>query len=127
MSDDANRDSRQSGWERDALTQLAGAALHEQRRSRRWSVFFRLAFLVYLLTITFMLLPDLPSTGSAGDKKHTAMVRLEGVISSSSDANAERVIKGLKNAFANPSRLTVGANKLRYSAEARCWHFIGME
>lgn len=103
MSDESNSPH----WERDALTRLAGAALLEQRRSRRWSIFFRLAFLGYLLVITILLLPDtFSSTGSAGEM-HTAVVRLEGVITSKSEANAKLVIKGLRAAFADEKTAAV--------------------
>ncbi|RLA17634.1 MAG: S49 family peptidase, partial [Gammaproteobacteria bacterium] len=84
MSDEPNLGPNQATWERDALTRLAGAALLEQRRSRRWSIFFRLAFLGYLIVLGVLLVPKDLSGGGTGP--HTAVVRLEGVITSSGDA-----------------------------------------
>ena len=52
MDNQADSDSgrsQQPTWERDVLAKLASEALKEQRRSRRWSVFFRLAFLGYFV------------------------------------------------------------------------------
>jgi protease-4 len=99
--------SAQPTWERDALSKLAGAALTEQRRSRRWSIFFRLAFLGYVVVLTVLLLPDSFFAGSVGDKQHTAVVRLEGVITSKSEASAKLVIKGLRKAFADENTAAV--------------------
>ena len=107
MSEETGSGPDKAGWERDALRQLAGAALQEQRRSRRWSVFFRLAFLCYLLVITFMLIPkDFSSSGKEGEK-HTAVVRMEGVIASKTEASAKLVIKGLKEAFEDKNSAAV--------------------
>ena len=36
-------------WARDALTQLAFAAVTEQRRARRWGIFFKFLFFGYLI------------------------------------------------------------------------------
>src|SRR5574338_329956 len=72
-------------WERDLLARLANAALVEQRRARRWGVFFKLLFFVYL---TFLLAAriDWEGAGMGGGKKHTAMVDLEGIIAPGNDA-----------------------------------------
>lgn len=99
MNEQMDSENSQPTWEREALTQLAGDALREQRRGRRWSIFFRLAFFAYVLVITLLLLPDDFASSGAEEEMHTAVVRLEGIISSRSEANARKVIKGLKEAF----------------------------
>jgi protease-4 len=38
-------------WARDALTKLAFAAVAEQRRTRRWGIFFKLLFFAYLVLL----------------------------------------------------------------------------
>ena len=43
--------SRQSGWEREIVEKLAFAAVKEQTRARRWNVFFKSLFFVYLFAI----------------------------------------------------------------------------
>src|SRR5687768_4893023 len=89
-----SRDSRMADngqWERDLVTKLATAALKEQRRARRWGIFFKLLTFAY---ITFVLVWAVDWRGRAdmtGGKKHTAMVEVNGVISAGSDASAERV------------------------------------
>jgi len=38
-------------WERDVLKKLAFSAVDEQRRARRWSIFFKSLMFVYLFTL----------------------------------------------------------------------------
>src|SRR5680860_270504 len=88
------------GWERDALTRLAAAGLTEQRRTRRWGIFFKLLGFAYLAVLLFMLgaFKAGPDDASPGGK-HTALVELEGVIAADQAASAENVITGLRAAF----------------------------
>lgn len=91
-----------SRWERDLLERLAFAALTEQRRARRWGIFFKLLFAAWFIGILVVAVSDSwTSKGLAA--KHTALIDLEGVISSSSLANADNVISGLRAAFDNKS------------------------
>jgi protease IV len=86
-------------WERDLLTKLATAALKEQRRARLWGIFFKLLTFAY---ITFILVWAVDWKGRGeitGGKKHTAMVEVNGVISTGSDASAERINSALQAAF----------------------------
>jgi protease-4 len=88
------------GWEREALVQLASAGLKEQRRARRWGIFFKLLTFAYLFILLWMLdvfSLGLDERGLAG--KHTALVELEGVIAADTPASAENVIAGLRAAF----------------------------
>lgn len=89
-----------SGWERRMIEKLASEGLAEQRRRRRWGIFFRVLGFLYL-TVILMLAFDWPPRGDglADGKKHTALVRMAGVISSKGDANAEHVIDALQSAF----------------------------
>jgi protease-4 len=86
-------------WERELVTKLATAALKEQRRARLWGIFFKLLTFAY---ITFILVWAVDWKGRGdmtGGKKHTAMIEVSGVISSGSDASAERVNAALQAAF----------------------------
>jgi protease IV len=85
-------------WERALISKLATAALAEQRRSRRWGIFFKLLFFAYL---TFLLaaLIDWGATGVGGSRKHTAMVDLTGIIAPGGDASAEKINASLQAAF----------------------------
>ena len=86
-------------WERDLIASLATAALKEQRKARRWGIFFKLLTFAYL---TFVLAIAVDWKGRAemgGGKKHTAMVEVSGVIAPGTDASAERVMASLQAAF----------------------------
>ena len=87
------------GWHRDVVNRLAFAALNEQRRARRWSVFFKALLALYLLALLFLYMPSDWSSISKTSEKHTALVELSGIIASKAEASADTVIKGLRNAF----------------------------
>jgi protease-4 len=96
--------SRQTGgdenWARDLIGQLAFAVLVEQRRKRRWGIFFKFLFFIYLLALILIVYSPIHEQSTLG-KRHTALVRIEGLIASSTDANADNVIAGLRAAFKN--------------------------
>ncbi len=92
-------------WERDLLERLAFASLTEQRRTRRWKIFFRFFFAAYLLLILVLTQSDNWSSKSLA-ARHTALVDLDGEISANSVASADNVISGLRSAFESTS--TVG-------------------
>ena len=97
MTDD-NGKPGSAGWERDLVTQLATAALKEQRRARRWGIFFKLLTFAYITLILVMAI-DWKGSDMAGGKKHTAMVEVNGVIAPGSDASADKVTTALQAAF----------------------------
>ncbi len=87
------------GWERDLVNRLAFASLNEQRRARRWNIFFRFLLALYLGAILLAYWPaDWTGINTPG-VKHTALVELKGVISDDAEASADNVIEGLKDAF----------------------------
>lgn len=88
-------------WAREALTQLAFAAVTEQRRARRWGIFFKFLFFGYLVGLLVLAWPDSLDTTAmtASAKKHTALVRIDGLISSSTEASAKNIIEALRKAF----------------------------
>ena len=88
-------------WAREALTKLAFAAVTEQRRARRWGIFFKLLFFVYLVGLLVLAWPDRfgVDTVTAVAKNHTALIRIDGLISSSTEASAKNVIEALRKAF----------------------------
>lgn len=93
----------QDDWHRNLVNRLAFASINEQRRTRRWNVFFKGLLALYLLAILLLYWPgDWPKVDKL-DGKHTALVELKGVISDESEANADTVIAGLKDAFEDKS------------------------
>ncbi len=85
-------------WERQTIEKVALAAVNEQRLARRWGIFFKLLAFIYLFALLFI------GLGWVGKKdaspgRHTALVEVNGVISSSSPASADNVNAGLQEAF----------------------------
>lgn len=93
----------EQNWERDVLEKLALAAVTEQRRARRWGVFFKLLFFVYLAFLGFVLMGGMEQLekkeATLGDGKHTALVDMQGVIAPNSAASADTLIPSLQEAF----------------------------
>lgn len=86
-------------WHRDLVNRLAFASINEQRRTRRWNVFFKVLLAFYLGAILLLYWPgEWPDTASSGEK-HTALVELKGIISDEAEASADNVISGLRDAF----------------------------
>jgi protease-4 len=86
-------------WPRDLINRLAFASLNEQRRARRWNIFFKFLLALYLGAILLAYWPaDWTSLNKPGGK-HTALVELKGIISDDAEASADNVIEGLKDAF----------------------------
>src|SRR5919109_4424576 len=86
-------------WERDLITKLAADALVEQRRRRRWGIFFKFLTFAYI-TLVLLIMVDWSSRADfTGGKKHTAMVELNGIIAPGTDASAEKITMSLQAAF----------------------------
>lgn len=81
------------------LAELAFAALTEKRRTRRWGIFFKSLFFLYLVVILVMIYAPMTQDTAKTDQSHTGMVSIEGIIASGADASAENIIAGLQAAF----------------------------
>ncbi|MGE5640556.1 MAG: S49 family peptidase [Clostridia bacterium] len=86
-------------WERDVITKLATAALKEQRRSRLWGIFFKLLTFAYITVVILLVFDWKGADGAMVGKKHTALVDLNGTITATGDASAEKIIASLQAAF----------------------------
>jgi protease-4 len=100
MSDiDSSKTPDQDKWHRDVVNKLAFAAVNEQRRARRWSIFYKGLLALYLVAVFVVYLPADWFSLESISEKHTALVELKGPISDSSEASADNVIGGLRDAF----------------------------
>lgn len=93
MSDPANE------WEHNAISKLAAAGLQEQKRARRWGIFFKLLTFAYLTTLLLVYIN--PQVDKASSSRHTALVEMNGVIADDELASADNIITALRDAFDN--------------------------
>jgi protease-4 len=84
-------------WERGLIEKLATEALKEQRRARRWGIFWKLLIFAYVTVIIVMAVDW--EAGEFKDGRHTALVDIKGVIAPGSDASADKVALALQAAF----------------------------
>lgn len=104
MIDPQNNTPKDPNWERQLLEKLLVTALRDQRKSRNWSIFFRIAMLTWLFLVLAVLFgwrsggADGEGSGKHGGP-HTALVELNGVIAAGKEASADHINEGLRNAF----------------------------
>ena len=90
-------------WERSVLEKVALASVVEQRRSRRWNIFFKLLFLAYIVIITSVVVSPMGSGVEMTKGSHTAVVDVKGIIVSGGEADADTIIESLQDAVEDPN------------------------
>lgn len=94
--------SNEAKWQRDTLEKLVLTAFQEQRRQRRWNIFFKLVFLsIFLGLIGILWFKPFRMFGRANHSQHIGIIDIRGTISASSPTNADNIIISLQNAFRN--------------------------
>lgn len=90
-----------SGKEWQILEKAVMASVEEQKRARRWGIFFKLLTFLYIFALLAMILSPGSHHGAKTEmgKEHTAVVDVRGEIADGADANAEDIIDGLRDAF----------------------------
>lgn len=92
--------SADPNWDRKMLEKLVLASVKEQRRHRRWSVFFKLLFFTYIFALLWLFWPEQSiNTPAAKSHLHVALVDVAGIISDNAPASADNIIQGLQDAF----------------------------
>ena len=93
-------------WERDVIEKTLLAAVTEQRRARRWAIFFRLTWLAVILLVALPLFASWFGNSNdslpAGGRPHAAVIDINGVINNENDS-ARKISDGLKNAYKDPN------------------------
>ena len=76
------------------------ASVQEQRRSRRWGIFFKALTFVYLFAALLLFTPllDMEKAAGKGDG-YTALIEVRGVIADKESASADNIITSLRAAF----------------------------
>lgn len=85
-------------WEKNLVTKLAESSLHEQKKARRWGVFFKALTFAYLITLLIMFVDSDISTTKL-KSEHTALVDLTGMIAEGEKSSADNIVTALRNAF----------------------------
>ena len=79
----------------------------EQRKSRRWGIFFKLVMLAYVVAIFFVIKSPMGGSVQGGDKPYAAIIEINGVIAAAQDASADNIITALRDAFEDKQVLGV--------------------
>lgn len=76
------------------------ASVQEQRRARRWGIFFKALTFIYLFGAIAVFSPALNfSKGASSSKSHTAVIEIRGMIADQEAASADNVVGSLRSAF----------------------------
>ena len=82
------------------LEKTLQAGVVEQRRARRWGIFFKLLAFIYLFGALALFSPALKLGKSAGvAENHTALIEVRGMIMADEEASADNIVSGLRAAF----------------------------
>lgn len=98
--------SQFAGREWQLLERTLLASIEEQRRARRWRIFFRILTFGYVLLLSLLMLKGCSHQQKSleplnSNKPHLAIVDVQGVISADKDANSEDISESLEKAFKN--------------------------
>ncbi|MDX5372632.1 MAG: signal peptide peptidase SppA [Pseudomonadaceae bacterium] len=98
MSDELSATGDEKAWK--LLEKTLQASVIEQRRARRWGIFFKLLVFVYLFG-TLLLFSPLMKMGKAASVagSHTALIEVRGMIMADEEASADNIVGSLRAAF----------------------------
>jgi protease-4 len=95
MSDNSNASS---SWEQQTIKDMLFASVKEQRRARRWGIFFKLLIFIYFLLLIIPLWVSRDGESKAS-QPHVALVDISGVIMPDSENDADNIVTSLSRAF----------------------------
>lgn len=93
-------------WERSVLENLALDTLREQRSARRWRNGIRLAWLLFFISLSWLILSRSGAEATLSEP-HTAVVEVRGEIASGSEASSELIVAAVREAFEDPGARAV--------------------
>ena len=96
---DINKKNDSYDFGNSLTNEFAKEILKEQRRTRRWGIFFKLVVVAYVAAFFVIYAYENNTIKSFSAQKHTAVIEINGIISSDTSANADFIITGLRNAF----------------------------
>ncbi len=81
------------------LEKLLMSSMVEQRRARRWGIFFKLLTFAYLFVLVFAFAVSFEGRVADLSQPHVAVIEISGVIAADEAANADHIVSALRNAF----------------------------
>ena len=97
-SNQPQRPSNEKEWR--LIEKMLMTSVSEQKKSRRWGIFFKILTFVYLFALLVILLrPGFDAGVTLSGEPHTALIDIQGVIAASEDASADLVVGSLRKAF----------------------------
>src|SRR5688572_16730813 len=102
MSDEWKASTTAGGDEKawKLLEKTLQAGVVEQRRARRWGIFFKLLAFVYLFGALALFAPGLKLDKTASSAEHhTALIEVRGMIMADEEASADNIVSSLRAAF----------------------------
>lgn len=100
---DAPRESAEDQRSWKLLERTLQAGIQEQRRARRWGIFFKLLTFAYLMVVLLLLSPIAQLDKSADGQSHTAVINVRGMIADEEAASADNIVGALREAFEDAS------------------------
>lgn len=94
----SSSDQNTTSWEKEVLEKLAFSAIDEQKKTRRWGIFFKLLTFAYLSVLLAMVVYPRFEEEIGGGEEHVAVVDVLGMILKGEAADADNVIEGLRDA-----------------------------
>ncbi|MBF7731346.1 S49 family peptidase [Pseudomonas sp. N040] len=90
--------SDEKSWQ--LLEKVVLAGVQEQRRARRWGIFFKALTLLYLFVALAMFSPLMDfEKQAARTENHTALIEVRGMIADKEEASADNIVTSLRAAF----------------------------
>ncbi len=81
------------------LEKVALASVVEQRKARRWGIFFKSLTFIYIFFFIALMMPSGEHALGPTGKKHVGLVSIDGMIAADAQANANDIVGALRNAF----------------------------
>ena len=100
-----NPGSEDRDWQ--LVAELAHNSLTEQRKARRWGIFFKVLTFLYLFVVLFSFVWQFNTENVTLLEPHVALVEVNGVIAADADASANNIVGSLRDAFKSPGAKAV--------------------
>ena len=104
MSEETNK----LEWQ--VIGQLVSSIQVEQRRARRWGIFFKSVTFIFLFSVLGIVISGDDAESASTSQDHVAVVDVFGPIMTGAEASAKRLLPALVDAFAVPNAKAVLLN-----------------